>query len=635
MGTSDDLSLDITTTKSGLADSTDANDEIEHVTRSTDDSAALRSRPFDIFISYRVKPDEALAAELRTLLESSIEPMPRVFVSGVGGLRVGPDGFRQQIQRAAQEVRAFIGLITQASVEREWLFFEAGAAFGRGVTYAPLLIDAAPGDLPSSIGGYQAVTATDVTNVSSMIRNIAQDLGATMKSHFGQRYARFARALERYGKDPTEETSPTLLRAMKLGNQGRTDEADEIFATLLAESSDDEEKARIEIARAISRKDSVGTLAALPQVPSMYHQTAMYNLWRGDSETSPTEAIRCLRLAKEGKLVGFFRSWAVRKLSEKLSLVGNASEANTILEAELRSEDRRVRSDVAVHIQDSIDYRKSFTRLLLYLIALVDDGPSARAISFCWHDNWTAIGLYLASVHTERIGTGSAYLNRGLLRAKSGLTSLAYRDYSMASEAGVSVAKPNMAQLVMGGPVHEAGLQIMRSHASDFDSARAEHPYQVRAQAELGVANEEAAEQRLITFGRSQASALQYVAESILQKADQPNSERSDAQYTSGAWRVNFSDPFASATRNGLLLQTEALWPFKGLYASSLNDEVVLLFWNERGAVHGLSLVDLRKGGDVATLAFDKQSDSTTALQSAEVQGIEAPEPAQRLARDE
>lgn len=39
----------------------------------------------DIFVSYRVRPDEGLAGELKNLLESSIEPKPRVFVSGLGG----------------------------------------------------------------------------------------------------------------------------------------------------------------------------------------------------------------------------------------------------------------------------------------------------------------------------------------------------------------------------------------------------------------------------------------------------------------------------------------------------------------------------------------------------------------------
>src|SRR5687767_6356281 len=122
-------------------------------------SSRARTEEFQVFISYRVKPDETLAAELKLLVESAIEPSPRVFVSGVGGLRVSADGYRQQLQNAAQQTKAFIAVVTQASVDREWIVFEAGAAFGRGVIYAPLLIDIAPGDLPSSIGGYQAVVA--------------------------------------------------------------------------------------------------------------------------------------------------------------------------------------------------------------------------------------------------------------------------------------------------------------------------------------------------------------------------------------------------------------------------------------------------------------------------------------------
>ncbi len=116
---------------------------------------------FDIFISYRVQSDQALAKALQHLIETSIRPTPRVFVSGSGGIRPSSTGFKPQIQAAVSSARAFVAVITRESKDREWMFFEAGAAWGRNQLYCPLLIDTTTSDLPNSIADYQATRADD------------------------------------------------------------------------------------------------------------------------------------------------------------------------------------------------------------------------------------------------------------------------------------------------------------------------------------------------------------------------------------------------------------------------------------------------------------------------------------------
>ena len=67
---------------------------------------------FSVFISYRVNPDQPLAIALRDLIEGALEPSPKVFVSGAGGLRPSSSGFKPQIQSAVQSANAFIAIIT-------------------------------------------------------------------------------------------------------------------------------------------------------------------------------------------------------------------------------------------------------------------------------------------------------------------------------------------------------------------------------------------------------------------------------------------------------------------------------------------------------------------------------------------
>ncbi|MEH2277539.1 MAG: hypothetical protein V7K40_22805 [Nostoc sp.] len=112
------------------------------------------SSEFEVFISYRDSPDQGLAVALKELIEGAIEPQPHVFVAGAGGLRPSNIGYKPQIQAAAQSSRAFIAIITQQSKEREWLFFEAGAAWGRNQLYAPLLVGTSPSELASTMADY-------------------------------------------------------------------------------------------------------------------------------------------------------------------------------------------------------------------------------------------------------------------------------------------------------------------------------------------------------------------------------------------------------------------------------------------------------------------------------------------------
>jgi hypothetical protein len=82
-----------------------------------------------------------------------------------------------------------------ASKDREWIFYEAGAAWGRGAIYIRLLVDVEHNELPSSIADYQACRAHDRDDMERLISALADQLGAERRTRFGNRLAAFQRQL--------------------------------------------------------------------------------------------------------------------------------------------------------------------------------------------------------------------------------------------------------------------------------------------------------------------------------------------------------------------------------------------------------------------------------------------------------
>jgi TIR domain len=90
-----------------------------------------------IFISH-VHEDADLAVNLKGLIEDSVSGAIEVFVSSAPqSLALGVDWF-QTIRENIQNANGFIILLTPDSLNRPWVNFEAGAAFGRDVRLVPV-----------------------------------------------------------------------------------------------------------------------------------------------------------------------------------------------------------------------------------------------------------------------------------------------------------------------------------------------------------------------------------------------------------------------------------------------------------------------------------------------------------------
>lgn len=562
------------------ADQDQGSGDADEVAAESANSLPPSGREIDVFVSYRVDPDEPLAEELKALLEGAIEPTPSVFVSGAGGLEVSSVGFRQQLQEAAQQASAFIAIITQASTEREWLFFEAGAAFGRGVIYAPLLIDTARGELPSSIGGSQAVKASDQHSIRRMVHRIAQELGSKLKPRFGNRYSRFARAVENYGKEDKGESGspPDIIRAMRLMESSREDEAAQLFSQLMGEAKTPGGKARIEIAKAISSPREERTmLEALDDVPPEHRETSIYQLWRGDKETNPREGMRHLEAALDGDMTGFFLAWATTRMAEREVSIGDLASARQRLLQAAGSTDRVVRSAAARALAKLFDDTDKFGALLLHLISLDRETNRRSTLDFCHTHGFTTIGLYLASREPSTEATGSDSLTRGLLRHQAGLHSLAYLDYSKAAHAGLGVAKSNMAVLLESGPVPGAAVELLRQHEGDYNARNPGIPHAVRGRVEQSLSEDTRKEDALRASGEQVFQTLRYCADLGFSKLGPGLSGAPCTWQARDEWTISWDGQDLEVKHADRTLEVSKIEPFPCLFVASERSEIRLI----------------------------------------------------------
>lgn len=488
------------------------------------------SRTFDIFVSYRVRPDEYIANAVKVLLESALSPKPRVFVSGIGGIQSSNLGFREQIQNAVTTARAVVAVITKNSLEREWIFFEAGAAFGRNIFYAPLLFGISPGELPSSIASYQATDSTEKSKMLDFLRDIAQATGLIAGSHIGKSFEKFSRAIKSHDErdgitasDLHADVDATVADAFSAMRSGAIEEGLKLFDGLVERATTAEEKAGVRCKRAFAvssyKEDEERSLKQLllDEEPNT-KSTAIYNYWMGHAEDNPLRAIRHYELAleRDGDIPSGTKGAAIVSLARQELLVGRRVRGLDRLLDALRSPDRELKARAAQAIYTHLRGADFLTKLILCVEMLEDDlGIASEATDFFISGGLIGLAIYSAVRNIRIKDSGTARLNRGRARHISALSSLAFSDYRSASASGISVAKANMALLLGEGAVSEAGLEILRAHEGEIDSADPAAPYDTRARLERHVHEETKKEKELYDQGEACAAALRSMANDI------------------------------------------------------------------------------------------------------------------------
>jgi hypothetical protein len=462
---------------------------------------------FDVFVSYRVTPDQYIAQALKTLICTSIEPTPNVFVSGKGGLRPSATGFKSQIQKAIQTSKVVIGVITEHSKQREWIFYEAGAAFGMGRIYAPVVFDVGLSDLPTSIADYQATEYLNEEALLGLITRISEELGGELRRSFNKRHKRFVRSVQegRGGVNGQENVrKPDAVEALlneikeliKSGKRFLAHEKREEIIALCDTSEHESKKQNILIRLALIFAEPGREVEALEELPDDLKHLSNYHLYLYLNMATFRPQRADLHLQKFLEISGHDTSDAeaeTRKIIAHVDL-GQIAAASVMVKSMLSSNKQESIRIVSQIVAEEKIPGVSFAECLLcsvrgLLSREIDLLESIAKIAF--GNRMYILAAYCYSLIIDKPENGHVLHSYGLCLRALGLNSLAYEAFNSAERAGVTISVATKASLFGSGKVAAHGVKILSEHQAGFpDAASQAFPFGVRRDLEAQVESE-------------------------------------------------------------------------------------------------------------------------------------------------
>ena len=521
----------------------------------------------DIFISYRVRPDEPLAQALKNLLESACEPTPKVFVSGLGGIRPSGDSPREQIRNAANEAKAFFGIITHSSKEREWVFFEAGAAFGRRVAYVPVLFDLEFSELGSTIGGFQALQHSDKPGLRRAIDEIAKAIRCTPAAHFGSRYNAFLRAARncRLAQISLDSPNPSSLEeAAHLADNGETEAAVRAFEECINTAEDDDQKCFASISKELycgpPRRDFA---AFLDELHPDLKATATWAFWAAENEIRPVQRLSLRRRVISAPAGAVRDQWIASSLRDLLQFQHSpsaVSEAETHLLERLRGTVQQ-RANAALVLVQSHATLSTAAKLLIASPSLQRGQAELyfETARLAHELGREAEYVYLSKLAADG-GRGDYANDYGIALSKANLDDLAFMAFERAAEAEATVALENMANMVGYDKSIPMALSILKRQEDIFssDPGRA---FEMRAQFERSIEKEKKRLRELFGCARDCLRAFAALGEMGIRGSVTPRKDASLTRRGSPSLKLSWVD-------DKLLLDEAELVPIELLSAT-------------------------------------------------------------------
>ncbi len=141
-----------------------------------------QSLKIEIFISHSSQ-DTKVAEALVELLRNALDiPPAKIRCTSVDGykLDIGTQT-DEQLRKEIYESIAFIGLITQSSIQSAYVLFELGARWGGHLHLSPVLAaGAGPSLLRGPLSGLNALSCDNPADIQQLISNTADTLGRTI-----------------------------------------------------------------------------------------------------------------------------------------------------------------------------------------------------------------------------------------------------------------------------------------------------------------------------------------------------------------------------------------------------------------------------------------------------------------------
>lgn len=481
----------------------------------------LRPDAPNIFISYKIEPDELLANCLSKFIGRVFEPAPNVFVASADGIVPSRIGWREQLNQAVRNAQLFIGVITKDSKDREWIIFEAGAAWGRNQIYAPILFDLSPSELPLSISSYQATDGFNKSSVQKLVSVISKELQLSVKN-FNNSFNQFIRHAKKYKEIQFAPHQIQVIenkrfpKIIELFEKGKSSEAEAAIASIRPSVCSLEDRAYLELLPFLySEADLSERLQKLDLIPEDLKQTKTFLWWAAFYEgfVRPNAAIELWSQYQNLQLTDGESVFPTMEIIRHLYEIGKSSEAWSCIKLALKSSNRAIRSQAAkLYTQLFIDHPKQ-SRLLILAGALSSGDKSLYELCFdLSHEaHWKSLALIFSDVYNREEGSfSSSHLFANALWAV-GLHSLAYRAYQCGIEAGSLASIASAASLITNHPVPAAGQSLLDKYA-DTPSDLPDPSYlpRIRAELEQKILEEE---RKLDEFRRSARLALTQLSE--------------------------------------------------------------------------------------------------------------------------
>lgn len=544
----------------------------------------------DVFISYRIVPDASYAKALKTLLEATIDSAPSVFVSSAGGLRPSETTFFQQLQQNAQSAKFFVGIITTESQDQPWISFEAGAAWGRGVPYTPLLIGLSAGALSSTISPYQAARAFDKGSMHGLIAAIANSCDKDVRPRFGTSFGAFERKLAavRDGRDDaTDVSAPTSIdeRAIEYASEvaqlldrGEQEEATKkknefLASTPSAKATSEFETNAITQQDSLSKDDKLRELSNLPDDIKL-STAGLLATASIASDVSPLESIEIWKKLSDTSKRPSLKRICLTEIVRTLVRIGHRDEAVRFISKNLEEPDTATRREAAACFCETQESEgNDSARAPLAIFSNTEDDR---------HDRWrTAMDIlsthkahpllaYLTKRWNNIAQDESSSYQRGRSLATIGLPSLAWRELNRSIEKGSEIAIALQSKIIASNPVPAAGLDPMSKHEGDYnDAAYKSFPHNARAEMEEKLDEEEHKLRELEKNGRTMFFAVrEMVAKWLDHHAGQAETPAPREILPCKGWTLTFYGSSASLKEGSTELELKRSDVFPGIYVN-------------------------------------------------------------------
>ena len=230
------------------------------------------------------------------------------------------------------------------------------------------------------------------------------------------------------------------------------------------------------------------------------------------------------------------------------------------------------------------DYDKNiFEELIIISTGLADKPDSAlllkKICDLAINNSWPTLIRFFSQIYDDNDSQGSAANTLGIAFAKLDLPSHAYMAYSKAAEAGISVAKVNIAHQHLSQALPAAGLKILHEHVGEFDAADSAYPYYTRAELEKIVQQEREKSDRLYQEGKKLASLIKYFAcKATSSNIVLPSKER--LKMGEETFNLSIDDPAKIVLENnndGNKIELFLVSPFIGLWCYSDHSSITTL----------------------------------------------------------